>query len=1141
MKKNILFLGFLIAFTIVFSCKKDPDTPSGNKILIGETIKDTVSYTEASVSSIITELAGNQIKQHGHCWSVSENPTIDGNHTNLGTLTQPKTITSNLDSLTDNTHYYVRLYLKTDYQVIYGDQQSFTTLKAGKPTVYSSEVTDITLYSAVCGGSVVADSGFAVKKAGLCWDTVAEFSITDCLDTTINLDTLGSFTYKLEDLSEGHNYFIKAYATNAKGTGYGETKIFSTVAIIKPEVSTDEVNEITATQALVSGTVINAGNGTVTQRGFCWDSQPNPTLENSMGYSAAGSGLGEFSSTISGLTENTNYYVAAYATNEKGTAYGIVKEFTTMEIVLPELSTVNATNITMYSATSGGNITSSGYGNISARGVCWSTDSNPTIEDNHTGDGSGDGVYESNITGLAPITQYYVRAYAVNEKGIAYGNEISFTTLSDIILPSVITNEITEISQNNAVGGGEVISDGGGSVSARGICWGTNTNPTLSNTHTQDGEGIGEFISNLNTLVQNTTYYVRAYATNNEGTAYGNQVSFNTLADPELPTVTTDAATNITQTTANSGGNVTSDGGADVTARGVCWSSTNNYPEINDPHTSNGTGTGTFTSLLTDLTPNTLYYVRAYATNNVGVTYGNTQSFMTLDTQTIPTVTTAEAMNITQTEATTGGTVHANGGANVTTRGVCYSTSPTPTLSDLHTTDGTGLGNFVSDLSNLTPNTQYYVRAYATNSEGTAYGNEITFITLSDVTLPTVTTNNTTNITQTTATSGGEVTDDGGADVTARGVCWSTSNDPTLSDNFTTDGNGTGTFTSSITGLTASTQYYVRAYATNSEGTTYGEEVSFSTLQNLALPSVNTDNVTNIAQTTATSGGEITDNGGAYVTARGVCWSTNNNPTLSDSYTTDGSGTGTFVSSLTDLTENTQYYVRAYATNSVGTSYGNEVSFTTLSPPWTCGDLLNYEGQDYETVLIGDQCWMAENLNVGVRINGVNNQTDNGQIEKYCYDNDESNCDVYGGLYQWDEMMSYTIVEGAQGICPNGWHVATDDEWKTLEGTVDSQYGVGDSEWDGWGERGFDVGNNLKSTEIWQNGIGIDFFGFTALPGGYTENESFNTMGSYGFWWTSSLYNSSSALRRDLRSDSDLSTRTMSFFSTGYSIRCIRD
>jgi uncharacterized protein (TIGR02145 family) len=600
------------------------------------------------------------------------------------------------------------------------------------------------------------------------------------------------------------------------------------------------------------------------------------------------------------------------------------------------------------------------------------------------------------------------------------------------------------------------------------------------------------------------------------------------LSIPVIPTVTTVAVTNITQTTATGGGTVTSDGGANVTVRGVCWNTSPN-PTTANSYTTDGSGTGTFVSNITGLTANMLYYVRAYATNSVGTAYGNEVTFSTLPNPVLPTVTTTTVTNIAQTTATSGGNVTSDGGTTVTARGVCWNTSPSPTTANSHTTDGNGTGIFVSNLTSLTPNTSYYVRAYATNSVGTSYGNELTFTTLA-VTLPTVTTADMTNITQTTATSGGNVTSDGGATVTTRGVCWNTSTNPTTANSHTTDGSGTGTFVSNLTGLTANTLYYVRAYATNSVGTSYGNELTFTTLV-LSIPTVTTATVTNITQTTATGGGTVTSDGGATVTARGVCWNTSSNPTTANSHTTDGSGTGTFVSNLTGLTLNTLYYVRAYATNSLGTAYGNEVSFTTLAPGFTCGDIVSYEGKTYNTIQIGTQCWFQENLNVGTKINGSQNQSNNSIIEKYCYNDLESNCDVYGGLYQWNEMMQYSTTPGVQGICPTGWHLPTDAEWTTL---TDYLGGAGVA------------GGKMKEagTAHWSppNTGATNSSGFTALPGGSRANNgNFYGFTLNAYFWSSTEYSSAYAWGRDLYYNDEDVDRNYNLKTNGFSVRCVRD
>ncbi|MCL2167862.1 MAG: Ig-like domain-containing protein [Lentimicrobiaceae bacterium] len=201
-------------------------------------------------------------------------------------------------------------------------------------------------------------------------------------------------------------------------------------------------------------------------------------------------------------------------------------------------------------------------------------------------------------------------------------------------------------------------------------------------------------------------------------------------------------------------------------------------------------------------------------------------------------------------------------------------------------------------------------------------------ITFAPAALPKLSTAEVTNITSTTATSGGNVTDHGNSLVTARGVCWSTSQNPTINDQKTIDGSGIGNFTSNITGLTSNTNYYVRAYATNEIGTAYGEQLSF-TASSSNLAEVTTENVTNITVSTADCGGTVISDGNSSVTARGVCWSTSQNPTINDNKTINGTGTGSFTSKMANLSANTLYYVRAYATNNAGTAYGEQVTLTT--------------------------------------------------------------------------------------------------------------------------------------------------------------------------------------------------------------------
>jgi hypothetical protein len=285
------------------------------------------------------------------------------------------------------------------------------------------------------------------------------------------------------------------------------------------------------------------------------------------------------------------------------------------------------------------------------------------------------------------------------------------------------TTPAINITSTSATSGGNITNDGGDAIMVRGVCWSTYHFPTIADAKTSNGSGTGSYPSSLTGLTFNTTYYVRAYAVNNFGTWYGNEISF--TANSALPTLTTTSISNIMGTSASGGGNVLTDGGVSVTARGVCWS-TSSDPTTANSHTSDGSGTGSFTSSLAGLSLGTTYYVRAYATNSNGTAYGDQVIF---STPALPTLTTTAISNITLYSATSGGNVTNNGGASVTARGVCWSTTSGPTVSDSKTSDGTGNGSFTSSLTSLAAGTTYYVRAYATNTAGTGYGNEVVFTT----------------------------------------------------------------------------------------------------------------------------------------------------------------------------------------------------------------------------------------------------------------------------------------------------------------------------------------------------------------------------------------------------------------------------
>jgi hypothetical protein len=304
------------------------------------------------------------------------------------------------------------------------------------------------------------------------------------------------------------------------------------VGATAPTVTTTTATGITQTTATSGGNISSDGGAAVTARGVCWSTLPNPTTADS--HTTNGSGTGGFVSTLTGLSPGTQYHYRAYATNQIGTSYGEDLTFTSGVITTPTVTTTTATDITQTTATSGGGVTSDGGAAITARGVCWSTSSDPTTADNHTDDGSGTGGFVSTLTGLSPETQYHYRAYAANLVGTAYGQDMTLTTLS-ATTPTLTTTAVTDITQTTATSGGNIASDGGTAITARGVCWSTSSGPTTVDSKTEDGTGTGSFVSNISGLSSNTKYHVRAYATNAEGTAYGNEEIFMTLYPEYLP------------------------------------------------------------------------------------------------------------------------------------------------------------------------------------------------------------------------------------------------------------------------------------------------------------------------------------------------------------------------------------------------------------------------------------------------------------------------------------------------------------------------------------------------------------------------------------------------------------------------------
>ena len=977
-----------------------------------------------------------------------------------------------------------------------------------------------------------------------------------------------------------------------------------------PTVITDAVSDITETTATCGGEVIADGGVAVTERGVCWSTSATPTVADN--HTSDGAGLGTFTSNITDLTASTTYYVRAYATNSVGTAYGETVTFTT-ETTTPVVHGQPCPGVPTVTDIDG-NI----YNTVQIGQQCWMRENMRTT---HYADGTAIPAGGSNYSYTEPYYYDYSthslplaqRGYLYNWPAAMHGASSSSANPSGVQgvcptgwhLPSDAEwTQLTDYvsSQPEYTCGGNPGSIAKALASETG--WNTNSytcavgnDPSANNasgfsvvpagtwfygfndagdgacfwSSTEGGTGYAWY-RYLNYSYASVIRYSDGYRFNGYSVRCLRDEGGTDTTQATLPTVITGAVSGITETTAICGGNVTSDGGATVTARGVCWS-TSVTPTIADNHTSDGLGIGTFTCNITGLTASTTYYVRAYATNSVGTAYGETVTFTTeaftpvVHGQPCPgTPTVTDIDNNTYTTVQIGNQ--------------CWMRE---NLRTTHYADGTAIPAGGDNGSYTEP----YYYDYSTHSlpletRGYLYNWPAAMVACpTGWHLP----------------SNAEWTvlrDYVGANYSCGGVIYNNakalasttwwlndeSSDGPCAVGYDPSTNNASGFGAVPAGMYLSYNGFLyagyRAFFWSSweddsfgysnvlchhiaevDHRSYGKFYGFSVrclrdengtdTTQATLPTVITDAVSDITQTTATCGGEVTSDGGATVTERGVCWSTSATPTVADAHTSDGIGMGTFTSNITGLTTSTTYYVRAYATNSVGTAYGETVTFTTeASTPVIHGQpcpgtptVMDHEGNVYATVQIGNQCWMRDNLrtttspSTGTYLipTADASYTYTGKQARW-YDNDSATYAPmnYGLLYNWNaavdtfntaygetsvntssnQAVSVSFTGNRRGICPAGWHLPSNAEWTQL----------------------FEVDQSIYACD------GTDF---SAVPAGLCHGSSFLNAGSIAYFWSSTQGDSGNAYGCGLLCFNARLIRNSYTKYDGRSVRCLRD
>ena len=1308
-------------------CLRDDNSISAFPTVTTDTVSN-VTDTSATCGGSVTAGSGTTVTDRGVCWSTSPNPDLADNHTSNGSGTG-----SFISNLTDVEPYhiiYVRAYATTTYGTVYGNEVSFSTVVNPNGDSLSCPETPIIM-------DIDGNYYNTVQIGGQCWmrENLRTMNYADGtpvpqIDNVVNgstwhypnNDESNKVTYGL--LYNWHAVMRGASASNA--TPSGVQGVCPDGWHVPSNVEWNMLSEYVKSQSEYlcgNNSTTNIGKALASTQN--WNNSTytcsvgnNPSENNATGFGAVPAGIcddnvysnyglgtnvmfmstWEFGSRASNVTMSNTGSAITFDSQYKryGGSVRCLRNGGQSQF-LPTVTTGNITNITTTSVTGGGSVTIEGSVAVTSRGVCWSTRHYPTKDDAFISCGSGTGSFTGNMTDLSSNLTYYVRAFATTQYGTVYGNEVSF---------------ITTVNPNGdgfSCPGTPTVTDFDGNiyntVQIGGQCW---MRENLRTTHYADGTSAGQNGSLHNSYSYTTDYWYYPSRDSSYKESYGLLYNWSAVMNGEA---SNDGTPSGVQGICPTGWHVPSDAEwtlligymngqseflcnntiAKALANKTGWGkqtyscSAGYNPEENnasgfgalpagcyhgysaEPYTFSGQASYFWSATEQSGTDANVYGLYSSGisreVNNVNK-YNGFSIRCILDngqTQFFPSVTTSPVSNISSTSVTCGGNVTSAGGAPVTARGLCWSTQHNPSVEDNQINNGSGTGSFSSSITGLASNITYYVRAYATNQYGTVYGAEVTFTTPINPNgdehscqgTPTVTDidGNVYNTVQiggqcwlrenlkTTRYSDGASISQGNSSSTTVGYWNYPNDDPStkqtygllynwrtvMGESSSTDaipsgvqgicptgwhvpsdaewtvlsdyvsnygGNNISFFSASLAGCGANNYndadfgnyayfwstteyggssafcrylYYDGTNMSRGDRSKYYRQ-SVRCLRNedntSLLPTVTTKNITNIGSSTATCGGNVTSTGGATVTARGVCLSTTPHPTVNDFHTTNGSGSGNFNSNLTGLVSNITYYVRAYATNSYGTVYGNEVSFTIPVNP--NGDALScpgaatvtdVDGNVYNTVKIGNQCWMRDNLRTTKYADGTPISQGGYSSLTTAYwrypNSDSTTKQPFGLLYNWKAVMgaatsSDAIPSGVQGICPTGWHVPSSSEWSQLMTHVSGQSGYV------CGNNNNQIAKAFAFTSGWENSTSNcavgngqtsnNATGFGAMATGYYDGSYDRGFGYYTYLWSSTGNGGSKAYNCYLYySYNNVRLTSNGSLSYYYSVRCLRD
>ena len=702
------------------------------------------------------------------------------------------------------------------------------------PTLTANAATDLTRFSVTLSGTIKLSGSSTVKEYGLAYSTVSSMAEENTERVRISYNSSeNTYDVKLTGLTPGTSYFYRFYATNGYTEVYSEKLSFTTKADDVPMLDAVTLLSSAESSMEVKSSFIDEGGSTIQQYGFAYKKVGSSSEEKQVKASNK-NGSGVFSLVINDLDHSSEYEVRAYAVNSKGTGYSEVLSVSTTVPSTPEVK-LTATASSHKGVTLSASIQNIEQANgITEVGFYWGTESTDLEKNGQQLIAKLEGnTFKADLTELAQNTTYYAKAYAINRTITGY-SEVANATTARSVAPVLGALTLVTASEKALVIAGSITDKGGHDITGLGYLYQKpNSAEEIRSEITLDKLNTdGTFQFTIADLQPGSTYQVRAFATNQAGTGYSAYASLATQAqqEPTLDVVVGDVTANTIQLTAS----VTDKGsaGATLAETGFVYSTTNSLPTLLDQKVVVDHVDENFSAVLNNLQSSTTYYIRAYAKNDTKLGYSDVKT-VTTTRSAIPTVDKVTISNIAESSVTLTGKVLDTGNNNLTGIGFSYKTADGSEMQVSVSLTALGSDNtFQTVLSGLSANTDYQVRAYATNKEGTGYSSEYASFKTLDFVAPTLTVSSS-DVTAESLVLSAVIQSIGkeGATLGEVGFCWSTTNKtPTLSDNVKkVTANGMN-FAATLDKLKSETTYYIRAFATNESTVGYSGVITVKTL-----------------------------------------------------------------------------------------------------------------------------------------------------------------------------------------------------------------------------------------------------------------------------------------------------------------------